>query len=95
LRCCLRRGYRACTPISAPLIARMGLPLERTGAEGYLIRSVSSEGWRDASIAYFQTVSRRPLPAGYDPPEHDLRYYEALCFPYAPGSASPPWAKCN
>jgi alpha-glucuronidase len=43
--------------------------------------------WRDASIAYFQSLSRRPLPPGYPPPEHDLAYYEALCFPYAPGIA--------
>jgi alpha-glucuronidase len=43
--------------------------------------------WRDASIAYFQSLSRRPLPPGYASPEHDLAYYEALCFPYAPGIA--------
>ncbi len=35
-----------------------------------------------------QTFSHRPLPAGYAPPEHDLPYYESLCFPYAPGSAA-------
>ncbi|MDB5670391.1 MAG: alpha-glucuronidase [Alphaproteobacteria bacterium] len=41
--------------------------------------------WRDASIAYFQSVSKRPLPAGVAPPKHDLAYYQALKFPYAPG----------
>lgn len=51
--------------------------------------------WRDASIAYFQSFSHRPLPAGYAPPEHDLKYYESLCFPYAPGSASRPSGACK
>ena len=49
------------------------------------IQEKEARWWRDASIAYFQTFSQRPLPAGYAPPEHDLSYYEALCFPYAPG----------
>jgi alpha-glucuronidase len=41
--------------------------------------------WRDASIAYFGSISRQPLPAGSTPPAHDLNYYEALTFPFAPG----------
>jgi alpha-glucuronidase len=49
------------------------------------IQEKEAQWWRDASIAYFQTFSQRPLPAGYAPPEHELPYYEALCFPYAPG----------
>jgi alpha-glucuronidase len=49
------------------------------------IQEKEAQWWRDASIAYFQTFSQRRLPAGYAPPEHDLTYYEALCFPYAPG----------
>jgi alpha-glucuronidase len=49
------------------------------------IQEKEAQWWRDASIAYFQTFSQRPLPGGYAPPEHDLAYYEALCFPYAPG----------
>jgi alpha-glucuronidase len=43
--------------------------------------------WRDASIAYFQSISRRPLPAGVAPPEHSLDYYKSLEFPNAPGWA--------
>ncbi len=50
------------------------------------IQEKEAQWWRDASIAYFQTFSHRPLPAGYAPPEHDLQYYESLCFPYAPGN---------
>jgi alpha-glucuronidase len=45
--------------------------------------------WRDASIAYFQSLSGLPLPAGMEPPQHDLAYYKALYFPYAPGQGSP------
>jgi alpha-glucuronidase len=59
------------------------------------IQEKEARWWRDASIAYFQTFSHRPLPAGYAPPEHDLKYYESLCFPYAPGSASRPSGGCQ
>jgi alpha-glucuronidase len=49
------------------------------------IQEQEASWWRDACIAYFQSVSRRPLPAGIAPPAHPLAYYEALTFPYAPG----------
>ena len=49
------------------------------------IQEQEARWWRDASVAYFQSLSRRALPAGNSPPEHDLAYYEALCFPYVPG----------
>jgi alpha-glucuronidase len=57
------------------------------------IQEKEAKWWRDASIAYFQTFSHRPLPAGYAPPEHDLAYYEAICFPYAPGTGHTPVCK--
>jgi alpha-glucuronidase len=41
--------------------------------------------WRDASIAYFQSISKRPLPPGYAAPPHSLEHYKSLQFPYAPG----------
>ncbi|MBC9032604.1 alpha-glucuronidase [Sphingomonas sp. JC676] len=41
--------------------------------------------WRDASIAYFQSVSKRPLPAGHAAPPRDLDWYKAIRTPYAPG----------
>jgi len=44
-----------------------------------------AEWWRDACLEYFQTFSKRPLPAGIPAPAHPLSYYEALDFPYAPG----------
>jgi alpha-glucuronidase len=53
---------------------------------GFLaIQEKEAQWWRDASIAYFQSLSQRPLPAGYSPPPQPLQYYESLCFPYAPG----------
>ena len=56
------------------------------------IQQNEAQWWRDASIAYFQSFSQRPLPAGYASPVHDLSYYEALCFPYAPGHPHSPCA---
>ena len=50
------------------------------------IQEQEAQWWRDASIAYFQSLSKRPLPAGLASPPHTLQYYEALCFPYAPGN---------
>jgi len=49
------------------------------------IQEREARWWRDASIAYFQTYSKRKLPAGLAPPLHPLEYYEALEFPNAPG----------
>jgi alpha-glucuronidase len=51
------------------------------------IQEDEARWWRDASIAYFQSFARRPLPAGHAPPPHDLHYYENLEFPYAAGTA--------
>ena len=50
------------------------------------IQEKEAQWWRDASIAYFQTFSQRPLPEGYAAPEHPLDYYESLEFPFAPGN---------
>jgi alpha-glucuronidase len=49
------------------------------------IQEQEAKWWRDASIAYFQSISRRPLPAGYAPPAHALDHYKSLRFPHAPG----------
>jgi alpha-glucuronidase len=59
------------------------------------IQESEARWWRDASLAYFQTFSKRPLPAGQAAPGHDLAYYESLCFPYAPGGSPRPKAKCE
>ena len=41
--------------------------------------------WRDASIAYWQSVNGRTLPLGAREPGHDLDHYRSLEFPEAPG----------
>lgn len=33
--------------------------------------------WRDSCVLYFQTFSGKPIPEGYEKPEHDLEYYKA------------------
>jgi alpha-glucuronidase len=49
------------------------------------IQEQEAQWWRDACIAYFQSINRRPLPPGFAPPAHPLEYYKSLRFPYAPG----------
>jgi alpha-glucuronidase len=49
------------------------------------IQREEAQWWRDACIAYFQSLNRLPLPAGFAPPKHSLEYYRSLKFPYAPG----------
>ncbi len=49
------------------------------------IQAREAKWWRDACITYFQSKSGLPLPPGSAAPAHDLGYYEALSFPYAPG----------
>ncbi len=46
--------------------------------------------WRNSCLLYFQTFSKRPIPAELEKPEHTLEYYEKLAFPYAPG-IRPKW----
>jgi alpha-glucuronidase len=49
------------------------------------IQRDEAQWWRDASIAYWQSVNHRTLPAGTAPPAHPLDWYRALSFPHAPG----------
>ena len=53
------------------------------------IQEHEAQWWRDATLAYFQSISHRPFPAGYAAPEHTLAEYEAISVPYAPGN--PGW----
>jgi alpha-glucuronidase len=57
------------------------------------IQEKEAKWWRDASIAYFQEISRRPLPAGFDPPERSLAQYEVVCVPYVSGHRGPEHCK--
>jgi alpha-glucuronidase len=51
------------------------------------IQQREAQWWRDASIAYWQSLNGLPLPPGYAPPAHPLQYYESLTFPHAPGQS--------
>ena len=42
--------------------------------------------WRDACTQYFQQFSKRPLPAGVEPPEYPLEHYISKQLHYAPGT---------
>nr|WP_225421203.1 alpha-glucuronidase family glycosyl hydrolase [Sphingomonas parva] len=44
--------------------------------------------WRDASVAYFRSINRLPLPPGAPEPAMSLDAYKALSFPHAPGNPS-------
>ncbi len=57
------------------------------------VQEKEAKWWRDACIAYFQTFSKRPLPAGFAPPAKTLQEYEAITIPYAPGHppTDAPW----
>lgn len=41
--------------------------------------------WRNACVLYFQTFSRKEIPAGLEKPDKSLEYYQGLEFPFAPG----------
>ncbi len=41
--------------------------------------------WRDASLAYWMSLNGLALPPGAAPPAHDLAWYKAQHFSYAPG----------
>jgi alpha-glucuronidase len=49
------------------------------------IEEKEAQWWRDACIAYFETFSKMPMPAGHAPPPHSLDYYRAIDYPYVPG----------
>ena len=52
------------------------------------IQEQEARWWRDASVLYFQTFSKLPIPPGYEKPEHDLEYYKAINKRYVPGISS-------
>jgi alpha-glucuronidase len=48
------------------------------------IQAREARWWRDASIAYFQSLNHLRLPAGSASPAHSLAWYKALRFSAAP-----------
>ena len=57
----------------------------RAVAENLKIQQAEARWWRDASIAYWQSVNGLPIPAGSPPPAETLEAYKARQFPEAPG----------
>ena len=53
------------------------------------IQDKEARWWRDATLAYFQSISGLPFPPGTPPPQHTLDEYKTMSFPYAPGN--PGW----
>jgi alpha-glucuronidase len=49
------------------------------------IQEREAQWWRDASLAYFGSFSKRPLPEGHAAPPKTLDHYKSLEFPHAPG----------
>ncbi|HZU82587.1 MAG TPA: alpha-glucuronidase family glycosyl hydrolase, partial [Polyangiaceae bacterium] len=52
------------------------------------VQAGEARWWRDACILYFQGFSRRPVPAGYDPPRGTLDGYMKLEHHFVPGVSS-------
>jgi alpha-glucuronidase len=46
---------------------------------------LEAQWWRDASIAFFGTYSKRPTPSGHVEPPHPASFYEAITSPYVAG----------
>ena len=55
-------------------------------ADFLAIQQNEAQWWRDASLAYWQSLNHLPLPAGETLPTHSLSYYQSLRFPFAPGN---------
>jgi len=49
------------------------------------IQRKEARWWRDASLAYWQSVNGLPLPSGTEPPAEPLSRYRQRTFPEAPG----------
>ena len=50
------------------------------------IQEQEARWWRDASVLYFQTFSKRPIQDACGPPEHSLDYYMSVNRRYVPGN---------
>ncbi|MDR7269458.1 alpha-glucuronidase [Pelomonas saccharophila] len=61
-------------------------PQRHADVAAYLaVQEAEARWWRDACVAYFQSVSGLPLPAGTRAPAHSLDEYKAQRFNFAPG----------
>jgi alpha-glucuronidase len=75
------RWMRAAWDSLAPLVDAQRFD----SVDTYLgIQAAEARWWRDASVLYWQTFSRLPLPPGYEQPLHSLEFYKALRCPADP-----------
>ncbi|MEG3146676.1 alpha-glucuronidase family glycosyl hydrolase [Sphingomonas sp. RT2P30] len=51
-----------------------------------VVQEREARWWRDASLAYWMSLNGLALPPGAHPPAHDLAWYKAQHFAYAPGN---------
>jgi len=56
---------------------------------------LEAEWWRNASIAYFQSLSGLPLPRGHAAPPRPLSWYEGIRFDTVPGFLTPRIGPCR
>jgi len=54
------------------------------------IQAAEAIWWRNSCLLYFQSHSKKSIPAEYEKPSGTLEYYKSLRFPYAPG-IRPSW----
>ncbi|EQD31907.1 protein containing Glycosyl hydrolase 67, partial [mine drainage metagenome] len=66
----------------------------RLTADFLTIQQHNAQWWRDASIAYWESISHLPLPPAIAPSPFPLKAYEAFCIPYVAGTpgGKPPCA---
>ena len=77
-----RREWSLLRPlVDAPRHAAVAAALDR--------QAIESKWWRDASIAYWQSLSKLPLPPGHSAPRHPLSWYQAIQFETVPGYLAP------
>jgi alpha-glucuronidase len=77
-----RREWARLRPlVDAPRHAAVAAALDR--------QVIESKWWRDASIAYWQSLSHLPMPRGHSAPAHPLSWYQAIHFDTVPGYLAP------
>jgi alpha-glucuronidase len=67
--------------VDAPRHAAVAATLER--------QRVEAKWWRDASVAYWKSLSMQPLPRGHAAPSRPLSWYQAIRFETVPGYLTP------
>lgn len=75
----------AWTAVWDGLAAHVDAERHRAVAEMLATQHSEARWWRDASIAYWQSLNGLPLPAGAEPPPESVSHYQSLEFPEAPG----------